>query len=191
MSISFATDSAPVKNGKQKLFYMYYKGSAKLINLTWIAEGSDGEIIAEGNLKILNRYEGIIEVTAKTFQTGFNLTIDNRSFKRIGTVGLSILSPIGDTFVKNVTAPIGWSYMQRELTTEEGAVFNGILIIPDNEENFITPNSTNSFKIDLSNGYNDYCVRLVLYTLFDTNDSNNQKVIKNDSLTVQNPSCSI
>ncbi len=66
MSISFATDSAPVKNGKQKSFYMYYKGFTKLINLTWIAKGNDGEPITEGNLKILNRYEGIIEVTTNS-----------------------------------------------------------------------------------------------------------------------------
>jgi len=189
--ISFVTDSAQIKNGIQKKFYVYYEGTEKSINLTWVAKGKGGEKILQGSVKVVNRYEGMIEVTTKPIETAFDLIIDNKSFKNVGTVGLAIWAPIGETFIENVTAPVGWSYQERELVTEEGAFFNGILIIPDEEEDFIIPNSKNSFKIDLSYGYADYCVWLVSYTLFDTNDPNEQKVIKNDFLTLQNPSCSI
>lgn len=191
MLISFVTDMDPIKNGMRKKFYMYYKGIENSVNLTWIVKGSTEEKIAEGELEVLNRYEGIIKVSAKPLETAFNLIIDNKSSKKVGTVGMAIWSPIGDTFIESVTVPVGWSHQERDLETEEGSFFNGILVIPDEEEYFIIPRSKNSFKIDLSSGYDDYCVWLVSYTLFDTNDTNTQKVIKNGSLTIQNPSCSI
>lgn len=189
--ISFVTDSNPIKIGIQKKFYIQYEGSENSVNLTWVAKGKNGEKILDGSVKVVNRYRGIIEVTAKSFETAFNLIVDNKSFKNVGTVGMSVWSPFEDAFVDDVIIPAGWSYLERELITEEGAIFNGILIIPDKEEDFIAPNSMNSFKIDLSYGYEDYCIWLVSYTLFDTNDPMTQKVIKNGFLNVQNPACYI
>jgi len=189
--ISFVTDSSPIKNGMQKKFYIYYKGSEKSITFTWIAKGKSDEKILEGSMKVINRYEGIIEVRAKPLETAFDLIINNKSFKNVGTVGMAIWSPFGDTLVENVVTPTGWSYSERELVTPDGSIFNGILIVPDREEDFIVPNSKNTFKIDLSLSYDDYCIWLVSYTLFDTNDVNTQKVIKNGFLNVQNPSCYI